>query len=83
MWKNLACPTLSKVLDISSATARVASDLLKALEILSDTSVRRCGFDQEDLKPYWKSEKRPHFSRLWAILSFTSFSKALLTQKED
>ena len=26
-------------------------------------SVRRSAVDQEDLKPYWKSEKRPHFSR--------------------
>ena len=33
------------------------------LAILSDTTVRRSAVDQEDLKPYWKSEKRPHFSR--------------------
>ena len=32
-------PTLSKVLDILSATARVTPDLLKALAILSDTIV--------------------------------------------
>ena len=55
--------TLSKALDISSATARVAPDLLKTLAILSDTTVRRSAVDREDLKPYWKSEKRPHFSR--------------------
>ena len=47
-------------LDISSATARVAPHLLKALAILSDTTVRRSAVDREDLKPYWKSEKRPH-----------------------
>ena len=35
----------------------------KALVILSDTTVRRSAVDREDLKPYWKSEKRPHFSR--------------------
>ena len=35
----------------------------KALAILSHTTVRRSAVDQEDLKPYWKSEKRPHFSR--------------------
>ena len=45
-------------LDISSATARVAPDLLKAQAILSDTTVRRSAVDQEDLKPYWKLEKR-------------------------
>ena len=37
MWRRPACQTLSKVLDISSAIARVAPDLLKALAILSDT----------------------------------------------
>ena len=44
-------PNLSKALDISSATARVAPDLLKALAILSDTTVRRPAFDRKDLKP--------------------------------
>ena len=53
---------MSKALDISNATARVASDLLKGLAILSDTTVRRSAVDREDLKSYWKSEKRPHFS---------------------
>ena len=48
---------------MSSAIARVAPDLLKALAILSDTTVRRSAVDREDLKPYWKSEKRPHLSR--------------------
>ena len=43
-------------MDISSASARVALDLLKT--ILYDTTVRRSTVDQEDLKPYWKSEKR-------------------------
>ena len=35
----------------------------KALEILSDTAVRRSAVDREDLKPYWKSEESPHLSR--------------------
>ena len=35
--KNTSMP---KVLDISSATARVPPDMLKALAILSDTTVR-------------------------------------------
>ena len=37
--------------------ARADPDLLKALSILSDTTVRRAGVDPEDLKPYLKSEK--------------------------
>ena len=60
-------------------SAQVAPDLFKALAILSGTTVRRSAVDQEDLKPYLKSEKRPHFSRWSTILSFTSFSKTLLT----
>ena len=59
--------TLSKALDISSATARVAPDLLKSPAILSDTTVRRSAVDLEDLKPYWKSQKRPHFSK-WSTI---------------
>ena len=37
---------------MSSATARVATDLVKALAILSDITVRRSAVDGEDLKPY-------------------------------
>ena len=33
------------------ATARVAPDLLKALAILSDTTMRRSAVDREDIKP--------------------------------
>ena len=74
---------LSKALYISSATARVAPDLLKAPAVLSDTTIRRSAVGQEDLKPYWKSEKRPYFYRWSTILLFASFSKISLTQKED
>ena len=81
MWSRPECQTLSKALGISSATARVAPGLLKALEILSDTSVKRSAVDQEDLRPYWNSEKRPHFSSWSTILLFTSFSKTLLTER--
>ena len=42
---------------ISSATARADPNLLKSQAILSNTTVRRSAVDQEDLKPYWKSEK--------------------------
>ena len=53
MKKTNMPKTLSKALDISSATARVALGLLKAKAILSDTTVRRSTVDWEDLKPYW------------------------------
>ena len=62
MWRTTACHTVSKALDISSATAVVAPDLLKALAILSDTTVTRSAVDEKDLKLNCKSEKRPHFS---------------------
>ena len=57
--KKASMPTLSKALNISSAAACVAPDLLKVLAILSDASLRRSAVDREDLKPYWKLEKRP------------------------
>ena len=75
LWRRPTCQTLPNALDISSATARVAPDLLKALEIISRTTVGR----SEVLKPYQKSEKRPHFSQWLTMLLFTSFSKTLLT----
>ena len=56
-------PNTVKSLGYISATARVAPDLLKALATLSDTTLKRSAVDREDLKPYWKSEKKPHFSR--------------------
>ena len=34
---------------------------VKPLAILSDTTVRRSAVDREDLKPYWKSEKKATF----------------------
>ena len=40
-----------------STTAWVAPDLLRALAILADITVKRSAVDQEDLKPYWKLEK--------------------------
>ena len=79
LWRRPAYQTLSKALDRSSATAWVAPDLLNAPAILSDTIVRRSAVDREDLKPYCKSEKSPHFSRWSTILLFTSFSKTLLS----
>ena len=57
MWRRPTCQTLSKALNISSATTRVAPDLLKALAILSDTTVRQSAVNWEDLQPYCQSEK--------------------------
>ena len=45
-------------MDVSSTTAPVAPDLLKALVLLSYTTVTRSAVDQDDLKQYWKSEKK-------------------------
>ena len=66
MWRP-ASQTLLKALDILSAIAQVAQDLLKALGILSDKTVRGSAVVWEDLKPYWKSEKRSHFSG-WSFM---------------
>ena len=52
---------------------------VKSPSISKGTDVRRSVGDREDLKLYWKSEKRPHFYRWSTILLFTSFSKTLLT----
>ena len=41
LQRRPASQTLSKALDTSIPTARVGPDLLKSLEILSDTTVRR------------------------------------------
>ena len=79
MWRRPAYQILLKAMDISSATARVAADLLKALAVISDTTVRKSAVDKKDLKQYWKSDKIPHFSRWSTVLLFTSFSKTLLT----
>ena len=48
LWSRAACQTPSKGLDISNATTQVAHDLVKALAIPSDTTVRRSAVDQED-----------------------------------
>ena len=52
---------MSKALDISSATARVAPYPLKALAILSDTTVRRSAADREDLS-HTGNQKKGHVS---------------------
>ena len=49
LWKRPACQTLSKTLDISSATAWVAQDLSKALAILLGATVRRSADEDGEL----------------------------------
>ena len=75
LQRRAAYQTLPKVL-LWSVTARVASDLLKALSILLDATVRRSALDREDLKSYWKSQK-DRISK-WS----TSFSNILLTTEK-
>ena len=60
--------TLSKALDIGSATAWVVPDLLKALAILSDITVRRSAVDQEKSHIYLGDEQSYYlqvFQRLY------------------
>ena len=76
MWRRPARPTLSKALDISSATAGITLDLLKASAILSDATVRGSEVDREDQKPYWKSEKRLHLSK-WSTILLLTFLEML------
>ena len=61
LGRREACQTLSKALDISSAIARVAPDLIKTLAILADTTVKKSSVEWEDMKQYWNLEKRPYF----------------------
>ena len=76
--KKTSMPNSVESLGYIKCYSLSSPDLLKALAILSDTTVRRSAVDQ-DLKLYWKSEKGPHFSRWSSILIFTGFSKTLLT----
>ena len=83
MWRRAACQTLSKASNVSSATAHVVPDLLKALAILSDTTVRRLTVDWEVLKPYWKSEQG-HISLGGQQFCYLEvFQRLYESQKED
>ena len=80
LWRRPACPTMTIALDISSTIARIALDLLNNPVILSNTTLISSTVDQEDLKPYWKSEQRPHFSRWSTSLLFAS-KTLLITER--
>ena len=73
---------LSKALDISIATATVAPDLLKTLEILSDKTIRRSAVDQEDLKSHWESEKNTKFLKMINRPIIYNFFKAFINHKK-
>ena len=71
--EQIKTKNLSKILDISITTTWVVKGLIKALEILSDTTVIRSAVDWKDLKSYWKSKKRPYFCRWSTSQLFTGF----------
>ena len=56
--------SMPKALDISSATVRIAPNLLKTPAIQSDSTVSRSAVDREELKTY----KTSYFSRWLSIL---------------
>ena len=57
-----------------STRAWVAPKILIAPAILSDTTVTRYEVDWEELKQYWKSEEKPHFSRWSTSLLLATYS---------
>ena len=46
LWRRPAYQTLSKALDLSSATALLALDLVKTVAILSDKKIRKSAIDR-------------------------------------
>ena len=82
LWRRPPCQSLSKAFNISTTTAQLAPDLLKALAILSDTTVRRSAVDWEDLKPHWKSEKKTTFFQVINNSIVYKFLKTILTTKK-
>ena len=58
----------------------IALYLVNTLLALPDITIKRSTAGREDLKPYCKSERKPHFSRLTGLL-FIHFTKILLTTK--
>ena len=54
--KKTSMPNPAKSLGYIKCHSSSSPDLLIALAILSDTTVRRSEVDREDVKPYWKSE---------------------------
>ena len=57
LFRRIACQTLSRAFETSSATVYVAPGMLKVLAILSPATVKRSTVKQEAMTPYWKLEK--------------------------
>ena len=57
-------------------------ELLKALVIPTDTTVRGSAVDREDLNHIGNQNKKSHFSSWSIILLFSSFSKTLLATEK-
>ena len=76
--KKTSIPNSVKSLGYIKCYNWSSPDLLKAVSILSHTTVRRSAVDWKD-QTILEIRKRPHFSRWSTILLFTSFSKTLLT----
>ena len=66
-------------MNMSNATAQVASDLLNAQAILSDTTATRSAVEREYLKPYWKLERSLYFTKLSIKPLILEFSVTDLT----
>ena len=85
MWKGPANQSLLESLDIPCATVWEASDLLKALAILTDATVTRFVVDQEYLKD-WPEDHIGNLKKvtfLEAIKKPTSKVFKHWPQKED
>ena len=52
--------------DVSRATVRVVPDLIKALVILSATTIKRFSVRREDLKPWTRNQKNTTFLSRWS-----------------
>ena len=80
VWRRPACHTMTIALDISSVIALIAFHLLINSVILSNTTVIKSTVDQKYLKPYWKLQQGPHFSR-WSTSLLFAIKTLLITER--
>ena len=71
--KKTSMPNPANTLDISSATARVAADLLKALVILPDTNVRRSAVNLKFFKDFTNHRKKTNRVVVFTCRTFPTF----------
>ena len=76
--KNTSMPSPVESLGCITCYSSSSPRSIKSPSISIRTTVKRSTVYREDLKPYWKSEKRPHFSKWSTSLLFISSSKTLL-----